>query len=374
MQAARFITPALSGWLDLVRAVAALAVVVGHTHRLGLYTGPYPFSFTFELNAVVVFFVLSGMVIANSVDSQGMTGRRYAAARIARIVPVAWAALAISFLIALYGQTKGMAPGPIGTDPGGVSLARTLRAALFLDQSWASGMAINPPWWSLSCEVWFYVLFGLAAFLRGAQRLAALAIALMVAGTSVMLMLPAWLVGVALVRMPIARKPGLVGGTALALLALLALQTSVLPFVLLEPLTRPIVALYPGHTQFALGYLVLALAVAGGFAGMRALVGERGHVPAKVMPLVRQAADMSFSLYVLHWPLLVLLKANGITAGTNPAAWLGIIAAVVAAAALFAHLIEHRRTALRNWLEKVLGADQRIRTSSSAIEGCKATV
>ena len=374
MQSARFISPPLSGWLDLVRALAALAVVVGHTHLLGLYTGPYPFTHIFELNAVVVFFVLSGMVIASSADRDCMDGRRYVAARVARIVPVAWAALAISYGIALYGQSQGLPPKSVGMDPGGVSLVRALRAAIFLDQSWTGGLAINPPWWSLSCEVWFYVLFGLGTWLKGPKRIAALALAGLMAGTNVLLMLPIWLVGVLLVRLPALRNVSLVGGTALVLVAFFSLQASVVAYVLLEPITLPIAALYPGHSQYALGYLAVALGVAGGFAGLRALVGERGFLPARIMPAVNWAANMSFSLYVLHWPLLVLLKANGITAGTSLAGFFGIIALVGATSGLFAHLVEHRREPLRRWLEQVLGAAQRISTNSSAIEGCSATV
>lgn len=368
-----FITAPLSGWLDLIRALAALAVVIGHSHLLGVYTGTYPFSFTFELNAVVVFFVLSGLVIAASADREGMDARRYAAARIARIVPVAWASLAFAYAAAVYCQSNGMTLRPVGMDPGEVSLLRTLRAALFLDESWAAGVSINAPWWSLSCEVWFYVLFGLATWLRGPKRFAALAVALSVAGTNVLLMLPSWLVGVALARLPAARRVSLVAAVALVLLALLALQTSIIPFALLEPITRPLVELYPGHSQFALGYLVLALAIAGGFAGLRVLADKFGAVPAKIIPMVRWAADMSFSLYVLHWPLLILLKARGISADSG-IGFAAILALIVATAGVFAHFVEHRRDGLRRWLERLFRANQRISTSSSAIDGCKATV
>ena len=102
MTGEKFITTPLSLWLDLIRAIAALVVVVGHAYQLKMYTGFYPFTISLQLNAVVVFFVLSGLVIASSSDAEGQTLASFAAARLARILPVALPVLALSYGLAAY--------------------------------------------------------------------------------------------------------------------------------------------------------------------------------------------------------------------------------------------------------------------------------
>jgi peptidoglycan/LPS O-acetylase OafA/YrhL len=63
---------------------------------------------------------------------------------------------------------------------------------------------------------------------------------------------------------------------------------------------------------------------------------------------------MSFSLYLLHWPLLKLVHMAGLTAGNNPLAFAAIIAGVVAVSGAFATVTEHKRYAVRAWIERVL--------------------
>lgn len=63
----RFVEGPIMLALDAVRAVAAIIVVAGHMVQLGIYRGSWPFDDSVQHTAVIVFFVLSGLVIANSV-------------------------------------------------------------------------------------------------------------------------------------------------------------------------------------------------------------------------------------------------------------------------------------------------------------------
>jgi peptidoglycan/LPS O-acetylase OafA/YrhL len=348
-----FITRPLSIVLDLVRALAALAVLVGHAVQLGHYKGPYPFSMLFQHNAVVVFFVLSGLVIAASVDRGGQTLARYAVARVARIVPVAVPALAISLAVVVIDRL--IAPSPLfGEDGRAIPAGDVLFALLFLSESWQTGFTLNPPYWSLCYEVWFYALFAAATFLDGWKRLAWIVVLAAIAGPNVLLLLPVWLVGVALARLPAARRVPAALGAAFCAVALAALFA--VPLVT-TPLLVVLQAIVPWKTAFsiyALSDMLLALCIALGFAGLRALLTLGGGAwLERLAPPIRYAANMSFSLYLLHWPMLKLLRV--LRAPEDGAVgFVFVIVVILMASAAFATVTEHHAGRLRAFLERAL--------------------
>lgn len=135
--------------------------------------------------AVTTFFVLSGFVLARTYSEQRWDTRgtlRYSAGRIARVYPIYLVSLVViaPFIVA-------------DTTPG-----RNFYAAahLLLLQGWLGHIPVqwNTPAWSLSCEMFFYLSFPIAAaFMRRASwtRTIALAVAaflmtrvLMLAGVS----------------------------------------------------------------------------------------------------------------------------------------------------------------------------------------------
>ena len=91
-----FITAPLSVTLDLVRFLAALVVLVCHAAQAKLYSGRFPDIPLAQHYAVVVFFVLSGLVITASVQRRRTSFGQYAIARAARILPVSVAAMAFA--------------------------------------------------------------------------------------------------------------------------------------------------------------------------------------------------------------------------------------------------------------------------------------
>jgi hypothetical protein len=56
----------------------------------------------------------------------------------------------------------------------------------------------------------------------------------------------------------------------------------------------------------------------------------------------------------LHWPLLKLVHMAGLTAGNNPVLFAAIIAGIVAISGAFAAVTEHKRYAVRAWIERLL--------------------
>lgn len=358
MQESGFITRPVSLWLDLVRGLAALAVVIGHAAQIGTYTGSFPFSMFFQKNAVVVFFVLSGMVIAASVDRDRRSLADFALARISRIVPVAWAAIAVSLAVSALATTL---PGPLQfkDDVNWADLGEIARALLFLSESWTTAFPPNSPYWSLSYEVWFYALFAAATYLKGATRWVWLGLLAAVAGPNIVLLMPVWVVGVALVRLPAARKVPTAMAWPLIALALAALFIA--PRFAMDGfrLVRPAAPWGLGSSLYVLTDLTLGIALGAGFAGLKTLV-DRGAelgwaLPAWTAPAIRWGANMSFSLYLLHWPLLKLAHMAGLTAGRDPLAFAAIVAAIVAISGAFATVTEHKRHVVRGWIERLRG-------------------
>lgn len=354
MEREPFITGALSQWLDAIRLAAALCVLAGHAHQIGLYAGPWPFGIAFQQAAVIVFFVLSGLVITHSVDTSRSSAASYVAARVGRIVPVALAALAFSLAVAFWAASLGIAPEPVGADPGSISLSRMGLAAMFLIESYGDGLAIDPPYWSLCYEVWYYALFGAATYLSGGRRIAVLAAMALLAGPNILLLLPAWLAGIWLARSPRAQIESRLFAFAFVGLALEALYfTGMTQYLLEEPLHR-VTWWFLGQSNYALGYLVLALFVTLGLIGLRRLVRERGALPAPLERLVKAGAAMSFTLYLFHWPLLVALKTAGLAPATSTAGFTALIAAICTACWAISLVTERRSKPLRLWLERAL--------------------
>lgn len=210
-----FINRPMSIALDGVRCVAALVVLLGHTVQQQIYTGPWPFSDVLQHQAVVVFFVLSGLVIANSVYQRQSSLADYAVARFARIMPVALFAVLFSLLAWLVGAWFGL---PVIETPRRYlepSVAALVLPLVFLSEAeFGAGPLWNAPYWSLVHEVWYYVFFGVASYLSGWKRAAVLAVLVPLAGIRVLLLFPVWLCGAALARFAPAKAVGEPAGLA----------------------------------------------------------------------------------------------------------------------------------------------------------------
>jgi peptidoglycan/LPS O-acetylase OafA/YrhL len=299
----RLDTP-FSLYLDVVRFVAAVLVLLTHYRQYGLVSGAaarwVPMA---GHEAVIVFFVLSGFVIALATLSKHVSPRDYAVARITRIYSVALPVVLLAFACAaviehLFGP--GLAPSHM--------LAKAYIYVplhlLFLGNSWQ--LSEVPPWlmpyWSLNFEVWYYILFGVLCFLRGWRRVLGAAVVLAVMGYQTWLLLPAWAAGVWLYRwlgrhtMP--RAAARVGWLA-SMVALVACH-----FLDLESRMQAVVgSLWPfppsalsGNDRFLGDYLVCALVVINFACARHAAFG----VLERWTALIRRLSFYTFPLYLCH--------------------------------------------------------------------------
>jgi peptidoglycan/LPS O-acetylase OafA/YrhL len=175
------------GLLDLVRGVSALLVMLGHLRgflfvdfgeleRVGYLTKMFYFATGLGHQAVMVFFVLSGYFVGGSVLSGlargSFTWRGYAASRLTRLWMVLIPALLLTWGIDLLGNHwnpgvyagglhASFMSGPMPERPA-VWDPVTLLGNLFFVQTVAVPVfGSNGPLWSLANEFWYYLMFPL---------------------------------------------------------------------------------------------------------------------------------------------------------------------------------------------------------------------
>ena len=337
----------LSLYLDCCRLLAAVLVVASHYGPYGVITrraaGWVP---NLGREAVIVFFVLSGFVIAYTTEQKNHSLRAYCIARCTRIYSVALPVLLLAFAAAgalvAFGQAQ---------------LAQFYQLAqpwlylplhlLFMGELWtiSEPPPLLAPYWSLGYEVWYYALFGALFYLRGAKRAIAAGSLLLFVGPKLWLLLPVWASGVLLYHWQkthaIARRPALLGWLATILL-LAAFKLAGLDTALRE-LARASWP-FPGlplksADRYLADYLVCLLVLANFWcakhAGFMALL--RFERP------IRALSSYTFTLYLVHalvMGLWLALYRHDPGSAVDIAALTGLI---VLATWAVGQLTEHRK-------------------------------
>ena len=298
----------LSLYLDLTRFLAAFAVLLFHLWPQWFPNFPLPWP---GHAAVVVFFVLSGYMIAHAAHQPGVNLRSYFQHRAARIFSVALPALLLSIAIApLAGTSPIHSSGPMDLDPAAF-WRRIAASVLFIGQSWNLTLAppYNQPYWSLCYEVWYYVMYGAWTFAPRHWRLPALLLAALCAGPKIVMLAPVWLLGVAVwhlrASLPQRAAVPFFFGFMLAGMLLFWFDVGVL-------LRNQMLLQWPhamrnlNESALFVGDYLLGIAVAGNFLGAAAMA-HRLKPLFRLETAIRFAASYSFSIYLYHMPLAVLL-------------------------------------------------------------------
>jgi peptidoglycan/LPS O-acetylase OafA/YrhL len=159
--------------LTSIRFFAALWVVISHLVVMGFMHFPAPVLWAAgdSRPAVTFFFVLSGFILAHnySDDFDRDALRRFYVARFARIYPMLLLSLALAApvtAVLLISDDKAHLFEWYGI-PGNptLPLITSLLAQLLCLTAWLPFATVNQPWngpaWSISCEVFFYLMFPL---------------------------------------------------------------------------------------------------------------------------------------------------------------------------------------------------------------------
>ena len=325
----RTLSPAASAHLDLIRAVAAWAVMWGHVRsnffvdfehlaRKNLLLQGLYFVTGFGHQAVMVFFVLSGFLISSSVMHSYVSGswswREYAINRSSRLYVVLVPGLLLGLLWDKLGSIASAATGLYSQPLEGfgaaiaqnqITLGAFIGNLFFLQTILCPTFGSNGPLWSLANEFWYYALFPVALFagIAWAKRAVPRALVLSIFTASLGVFLGwdklvgfvIWLTGFGLV------------------VAYSKLQTTskswLMPYMVVTSLVVAgcLVAARLGHPA-ALGS---DLAVGIGFALFLFGVLDMG-IAGQFRSYKRFShffAGFSYSLYVLHFPFVLFLRA-----------------------------------------------------------------
>lgn len=305
-------------------------------------------------DAVILFFVLSGYVIAATVDRKKSSGwQDYFLDRAARVYSVALPTLIFCALVAFVIQWTAT------SDTGGISFLSVLLSTavnfFFFGQSWSleNWVVYNQPYWSLCYEVLYYALFGVAVFAKSYWRYIGLLIVGLLAGPKVLLLLPCWLLGVYAYRW----RDRFVLSPAVALVIGFVLPMAIL--VLLNklgfgPSTRAwmdvLIENRKDQLEFSADFLidyVTAILVAINLYAARFIPFWFPNVAAA---LFRGGANISFTLYLMHMPLIYLVL-HFVADARHTLFWFLVCAVGVP---LFCYFIsqftELKRASLRQWL------------------------
>jgi peptidoglycan/LPS O-acetylase OafA/YrhL len=307
-------------FLDIVRFGAALLVFMHHFAYPDISGAGKVISFLgmFGEDAVVVFFVLSGYVIAFVSSEHERGAIDYFSSRFARLYSVAIPALILTLIADWIG--RAMEPSLYEAwHQSSLPLIRILASVTFTTQLWSLDIRpfSNVPYWSISYEFWYYVFFGIVLFLRGKSRMFAICCWAFFVGPLIVLMLPTWLIGIYAYRRsqcgPLSNK--VAKGV---LVVLVALYVGFWLFELRPELTgmtdRWVAQIssdpYVLHkARSFLYYYLVAILVAVGFIACDSLARGEALRLQYIQAPVRWLAKYTFSLYLLHYPLLYLFTA-----------------------------------------------------------------
>ena len=329
MQSNDKIQPLTSGqslFLDFTRFIAAQVVVVAHLlewlylpYVNSDHSAPNYYDWSdYFINkseimgayAVSVFFVLSGFLISKSIFKShyttGFSLGEYILNRIARLLPTLLIAIAVSLLVYciisifdLFGHRSYILPDLSATFPrasADIKISTTVATTLFLNGMIGvpginlGTINMNGPLWSLSHEFWFYICAGLMAhgFFNKKNWAIILSISFIlwqivfgnfiwVAGLFI------WGLGAINPQIKLLNKSFIIG----FLMFLLSL------FIL--------------NKNYSLGLTLANKLLCGVSAFLLVSWGLSAFSEKNTrVPIIKKAASYSFTLYAIHWPLIVL--------------------------------------------------------------------
>lgn len=367
--------------LDALRGFAAFSVLISHWRDAFFADNPplrvhnplaaaaYIFA---ELGHqwVIVFFVMSGYLVGGSVlravESGRWTWRGYLLRRLIRLyvvlVPalllggvIDWAGIHMAGTEVVYSGQSGMYS--LNFDVGSnLTLPTLVGNALFLQGVALPGarskkvpdFGSNGPLWSLSNEFWYYLAFPLLTLLLAKCRdywsrvfyLLGLVAWGVFVGPAIMLLGIPWLLGALIRYLPAfqVRQPFTRG---LAIISALVLVGGGLVW------SRA--SAYTGLTDMVLGVLVT-------FLIWVTLNCATAPLPSMYERIAKRSARSSYTLYLVHLPLLVFLKASLHLPRAAPS-WhvclvsLGLLAVVLVYAQIVYEVFEKNTDRVRNWIQ-----------------------
>ena len=365
--------------ISALRGLAALQVAAAHLRaeffpglrsleNPALWYQALSFFTGFAHQAVLVFFLISGYLVGGSFlnkMAQPDALKLYAIDRVTRL----WTVLVPTFLLIV---AFGIVTGALDARTVDFSSANPYSVTAFLGNLAGLQTIIVPyfggnyPLWSLANESWYYLLFPLgvlavagAGEVRGAgsgvQRRALPALSLLLIAFllpfNIMLYFSIWLLGAGFSRVRLECNAAVRVGLLAALVGLSV-------YLRLTGQTADMTS------ESFPGYLVLSVLLALFLSSTIIKPDPRARLVAQVRAAATFLSNFSFTLYVVHIPVLGMLAWLGVhlfgksALAADSVADLGIYMAMLTFVVLFAYgfyrLFEARTYQVRRWLKAML--------------------
>jgi peptidoglycan/LPS O-acetylase OafA/YrhL len=326
-------------FLDFFRLGASLLVYFIHA-----YSQWFPFRASASANKlnpahapVYVFFILSGYVITHTTTVKNRGGSQYIQARLSRLYSILIPALLITAICEVL--VFLIDPALRDQFSRGSSFQRYMISGLFLNEIWFFSAAppFNGPLWSLSFEFWFYVIFGIGVYIKKSKKIFFILLTCLIAGPKIVIMMPIWLLGYLAYRLP---RPGISRSLSWILVFLCLVIATVLVFYI------PALPYGLGRKPFFfansfLSNWVISLFVAASLWLLPS--GKFLNQPSVGAKRFRKIADLTFPLYILHWPLLLLWRSLfGFKAYSSIQLWEAIVSVFIITVAI-SFVLERQR-------------------------------
>jgi len=368
-----------SAILDVVRWVAALAVVLTHLNDqmfLSLQETPaasqtlafmiWKFLSASGNEAVIVFFVISGYLVGGAALAEFLKNgdlqlSRYMLRRGARLYTVLIPALVIGAILDISGSQLSGGSSVYAATLHHLSVGSFLGNLVFLQTLFVETFGSNDALWSLTNEFFYYLMCGLTFYALSKNRSALQrgALLLLLGGIAwlifpkILLFGTLWLLGMALRVIPLRRTLPLVLASGQFLIVLVAIR------LFFE---------WEWRAQLTAHFAVSALAAFSFALLLASLQARPMHDSRKLPVLVRHpfnkfAADFSYTLYATHFPFIMFVIAASETLfgwgwhQSYTAGWeLGLALLLVAASMVYAWLMflafESRTRQVYEWMKR----------------------
>ncbi|WP_165313328.1 acyltransferase family protein [Vibrio ziniensis] len=309
-------------YLDAIRFLAACLVVIYHTSGENITGG-----FLWQLNvyghpSVIVFFVLSGYVIAFVADTKEKTLSDYLAARLSRLYSIIVPAIVITLICNEIGglYISNEYNGPWNENEPN-TYARYFAALLMLQNVW--GLDLSPTnngsFWSLSYEFFYYVLFAGIFYCKGFSRFAICTAAIVISGPKIIALAPIWWLGYVAYRLNTTQKIVIPAWLSVSLFSSGLFLLAIVPHF--SELFRFQTLHFGDKVAFdyliGLGFFIHLL-------GVPQVAKMLSYFLNIAEPTIKRMSYTTFSIYLFHLPIIRL------TAGIspyieNPGSWQNIL-------------------------------------------------
>jgi peptidoglycan/LPS O-acetylase OafA/YrhL len=241
----------------------------------------------------------------------------YYSARIARIYSVLLPAIAVTFVLDRVGAA--MAPGVYSASTEGwyaptAGLGNYALALIFLNEIWFVHLVAgtNSPTWSLTLEVWYYLIFGIMFFCPRKLAVFGGILVFIIVGPKLILLAPCWFLGVAAsylarYRLSILSALALSVAPIVAIVVLMCIPGDKTGANQISRIVGFNIRPYLWNSEVFLRLTFVSLMTAIHFVGMhRALQDFRQTVFSKI---ISQCAQFTYSIYLFHYPIKFFVAA-----------------------------------------------------------------